>query len=595
MADIRWHRLAENLSHGYNTTIKYPGKGDENMGFKPLPIGIDNFQEIIEQGYYYVDKTALIKELLEMRGKVNLFTRPRRFGKTLNLSMLQCFFEEGYCDAEQLFQDLYIMKQDKDFSRYMSSYPVISLSLKSLKQPSFELSYIQLKKAIAEEFRRHDQILDSIQLTEAEKRRYRNIRDVQGEESDYLDALKFLSSCLKKVKQKRSIILIDEYDVPLENAYFSGFYDRMTAVIRSLFESALKTNEYLEFAVITGCLRISKESIFTGLNNLKIVSITSPTYSEHFGFTEQEVEDMLEFYGRESCLDTMKTWYDGYLFGKTEVYNPWSVINYVEQVWADPNAFPQPFWSNTSSNSIVRTLVENADIRVKQEIETLIGGESIEKPIHEDITYDDIQPDKSRENIWNFLFFTGYLRKTGERMEENVRYISMTIPNEEVRFIFKNTVLNWFEKKVSKKDLRPFYKSILQGHVEAFETAVSQMLREGISFYDTKEAFYHGFLMGLLNGLEDYYAYSNRESGTGRYDICLKCMDVTKPAVIMELKVAASYGDLEERSSEALKQIFSKQYETELARDGYQEVLCYGIAFYKKNCRIKLSRDKIFP
>ena len=281
--------------------------------------------------------------------------------------------------------------------------------------------------------------------------------------------------------------------------------------------------------------------------------------------------------------------------GKTEVYNPWSVINYVEQVWADPNAFPQPFWSNTSSNSIVRTLVENADIRVKQEIETLIGGESIEKPIHEDITYDDIQPDKSRENIWNFLFFTGYLRKTGERMEENVRYISMTIPNEEVRFIFKNTVLNWFEKKVSKKDLRPFYKSILQGHVEAFETAVSQMLREGISFYDTKEAFYHGFLMGLLNGLEDYYAYSNRESGTGRYDICLKCMDVTKPAVIMELKVAASYGDLEERSSEALKQIFSKQYETELARDGYQEVLCYGIAFYKKNCRIKLSRDKIFP
>lgn len=563
------------------------------MGFKPLPIGVENFQEIIEQGYYYVDKTAMIKELLEMRGKVNLFTRPGRFGKTLNLSMLQCFFEEGYCDARRLFQGLFIMNQDKDFTGYMSCYPVISLSLKSLKQPSFELSYMQLKKTIAEEFRRHDRILDSSCLTEAEKQRYRNICDVQGKEWDYLDALKFLSACLGKVKEKKTIILIDEYDVPLENAYFSGFYDRMTAVIRSLSESALKTNGYLEFAVITGCLRISKESIFTGLNNLKIVSITSPTYSEYFGFTEQEVRDMLKFYGRERCMDTMKTWYDGYLFGKTEVYNPWSVINYVEQVWADPESFPKPFWSNTSSNSIIRALVEHADIRVKQEIELLIQGESIEKSVHEDITYEDIQPEKSRENIWNFLFFTGYLKKTDERMEENVHYISMAIPNEEVRVIFKNTVLSWFEQKISKKDLTPLYKSILEGRCEDFETAVSQMLREGISFYDTKESFYHGFLMGLLNGLEDYYAFSNRESGLGRYDICLKPMEADKPAVLMELKVAAGYGELEERSSQALQQILEKEYERELVWEGYREVLCYGIAFYKKSCRIKLEKHKL--
>lgn len=563
------------------------------MGFRPLPIGIDDFREIIEQGYYYVDKTGLIKELLEMRGKVNLFTRPRRFGKTLNLSMLQCFFEEGYCDAKRLFQGLEIMAQGEVYTRHMSRYPVISLSLKSLKQPGYGLAYIQLKKVIAEEFRRHDQILESEQLTEAEKRRYKNIRDVQGEEADYLDALKFLSACIGKVTGKRSVILIDEYDVPLENAYFSGFYDEMTAVIRSLFESALKTNEYLEFAVITGCLRISKESIFTGLNNLKIVSITNPMYSEHFGFTEAEVEAMLRFYGRENCLDTMKTWYDGYLFGKTEVYNPWSVINYVEQVWADPDAFPQPFWSNTSSNSIVRTLVENADMRVKQEIEALIGGETIEKPVHEDITYDDIQPDKSRENIWNFLFFTGYLKKTGERMAENVRYIEMAIPNEEVRYIFKNTVLNWFEQKVSKKDLTPLYTGIVQGDSGKIEREVSWLLREGISFYDAKEAFYHGFLMGLLNGMDGYYAYSNREAGEGRFDICLKSMDVTKPAVIMELKVAASYAELEKRSCEAVEQILGKQYETDLVRDGYQDVLCYGIAFYKKNCRIKLMRNKV--
>lgn len=563
------------------------------MGFKPLPIGIDSFKEIIEKGYYYVDKTAFIKELLDMKGKVNLFTRPRRFGKTLNLNMLQCFFEDGYCNAGQLFSGLFIMEQGERYLKYMSQYPVISLSLKSLKQPTYGLSYAQLKKAIAEEYRRHDAILQSDELTAAEKARYLKLRDVQGELSDYLDALKFLSSCLNQVYHRNVIILIDEYDVPLENAYFCGFYKDMITVIRSLFESALKTNDSLEFAVITGCLRISKESIFTGLNNLKIISITNPMYSEHFGFTEKEVKEMLNFYERETLFDTVKTWYDGYFFGGTEVYNPWSVINYVEQIWADSHALPQPFWSNTSSNNIVRTLIDRADMRVKQEIEALIEGESIEKTVHEDITYEDIGPKTSRENIWNFLFFTGYLKKTGERMSGNVRYILMSIPNEEVRYIYKNTVLSWFEQKISKKDFTSFYNYIISGQVAGFEHTVSQMLKEGISFYDTKESFYHGFMMGLLNGMDGYYAYSNRESGDGRYDICLKSMDVEKPAVIMELKVALSYGAMEERSKEALKQIKIRHYEADLARDGYKTVLCYGIGFYKKDCKIALAQKRI--
>ena len=449
-------------------------------------------------------------------------------------------------------------------------------------------------KLFAEEYRRHDNILQSDNLTEAEKVRYEKLRDVQGDQTDYLDALKFLSDCLSQVYDRKVIILIDEYDVPLENAYFCGFYNEMISIIRSLFESALKTNDSLEFAVITGCLRISKESIFTGLNNLKIISITNPTYSEHFGFTENEVKEMLCFYGREDFFDTVRKWYDGYYFGGIEVYNPWSVINYVEQIWADKKALPQPFWSNTSSNNIVRTLIDQADIRVKQEIEALIEGESIEKPVHEDITYEDIAPGNSRENIWNFLFFTGYLKKTGERMFGNVRYILMSIPNEEVRYIYKNTVLLWFEQKISKKDFTGFYKSIIHGQADVFEHTVSQMLKEGISFYDTKESFYHGFIMGLLNGMEDYYAYSNRESGNGRYDICLKSMDVDKPVVIMELKVASSYGDMDERSREALKQIKMRHYEADLARDGYKTALCYGIAFYKKNCKIALAQEKIY-
>ncbi len=593
------------------------------MPFKPLPIGVDNFEDLIKKGYYYVDKTLFIKELIDMRGEANLFTRPRRFGKTLNISMIKYFFDVECSDAKQLFEGLAIMRQGEEYTKLMSKYPVISLSFKSMKQSDFELSYMQMKKMIAEEYTRHDHLLKWNGLTESDKQRYTAIRDVQGSDSDYLDSLKFLSACLTKYYGQKTIILIDEYDVPLENSYFGGFYDRMIAVIRSLLESALKTNEYLEFAVITGCLRTEApsslgskiprqvselgfptklestslssqcHSIFTGLNNLKVISITNPIYAEHFGFTEDEVREMLHFYERDDCMDTVKTWYDGYLFGNTEVYNPWSVINYMEQLWFNPKAFPQPYWSNTSSNSIVRTLVEGADIRVKQEIEVLIQGESIEKAIHEDITYDDIGPKAHGENLWNFLYFTGYLKKTAERMDGNVRYISMAIPNEEVKYIYKNTVLSWFDQRIRKRDLSHLYNNIVHGNVAGLEKNITDLLREGISFYDTRESFYHGFLMGLLNGMDDFYAYSNREAGDGRYDICLKSLDVEKPVIIFELKMADSYMAMADKSIQAVQQIEMKHYEEGLIQDGFQKVLCYGIAFYKKNCKISIAEKII--
>ena len=335
------------------------------MSWVPLPVGVDDFEKVIRGDYYYIDKTLFIKELLDMKGEVNLFTRPRRFGKTLNMSMLRYFFEMGTADNSELFRGLKIMEAGEKYLTHMGKYPVISISLKSMKQYSYELSFEMLKKAVEGEFTRHwPEVEKSRKLTDAKLERYLRIRDLEGTEGDYADSLKFLSECLYTCSGRRTVILIDEYDVPLENAYFSGFYDRMAALIRSLFESALKTNDNLEFAVVTGCLRISKESIFTGLNNLKIMSITSRSYAEHFGFTPGEVEQMLKDYGLEDNLETVKQWYDGYQFGETEVYNPWSVINYVDSCCHNKNAFAKPYWSNTSSNSIVKNLVEHADISV---------------------------------------------------------------------------------------------------------------------------------------------------------------------------------------------------------------------------------------
>ena len=554
------------------------------MSWTPLPVGVENFEEIIDKGYYYVDKTLLIRDLIDLRGKVNLFTRPRRFGKTLNMSMLRYFFEKAEEDRRYLFQGTKIMDAGEKYRSEMGEYPVISLSLKSMKQGSYEEAFHCLKEEIADEFKKHLELLGKLE-TEDDRKKYDQLANRRAPGEEYLNSLQFLSQCLYSCYGSKAVILIDEYDVPLENAYFRGFYDRMVDLIRSLFESALKTNDALEFAVVTGCLRISKESIFTGLNNLNVISITDKTYAEHFGFTQEEVDRMLEHYGLMEKREDVKRWYDGYQFGDTEVYNPWSVINYVNSSYRDKDVLFKPYWSNTSSNSIVRTLVEKADISAKQEIEALIDGRTITKPIHEDITYDEM--DSTQENLWNFLFFTGYLKKISEYQNGEDIYVEMAIPNSEVRYIYKNTVRRWFEEKTDKKDLSPLYESILNGDREKMAEILSENLMETISFYDYQESYYHGFLAGMLKNIGNYIVLSNRESGNGRPDLLLKYPSVRGKAVILEIKVAKTYRELEQKCGEALEQIEVQRYEEPLRQEGYSDILKYGVAFYRKECVVK--------
>ena len=556
------------------------------MGWIPLPVGVENFEDLIQTGYYFVDKTLFIRELIDMKGKVNLFTRPRRFGKTLNMSMLRYFFEMGKADNAELFQGMKIMDAGEEYLAHMGKYPVISISLKSMKQLTYDDAFYCLQEELAREFKRHDELLPRL-LYEEDREKYLRFIGRKAETKEYLDSLKFLSECLFQCYGRKAIILIDEYDVPLENAYFSGFYDKMVSVIRALFESALKTNDNLEFAVITGCLRISKESIFTGLNNLKIMSITSRTYAEHFGFTPEEVEQILRDYGLEDNLKIVKQWYDGYRFGESEVYNPWSVINYVDSCYHDKKAFAKPYWSNTSSNSIVKNLIEQADISVKQEIERLIEGGTIEKPIHEDITYDDMN--STQDNLWNFLFFTGYLKKISERQEGETIYMEMAIPNSEVRYVYKNAVLRWFEERTEKKELKPLYESLLNGKADELAEILSENLMETISFYDYQESYYHGFLAGMLKNIGNYIVQSNRESGNGRPDILVRYPSVRGKAVIIEIKVSKTYQGLEEKCDEALNQIEEQKYEEALRQEGYRDILKYGVAFYRKECMVKLA------
>lgn len=562
------------------------------MNYKPLPIGVDDFEDLRTNDYFYVDKSLFIKELIDYKGKVNLFTRPRRFGKTLNMSMLQMFFENTSCavkneNRRQLFSGLNIMNTGDRYLSQMTGYPVISLSLKSGKQPTYELAYASIKDEIIEEYNRHNYIVESNVLLENEKIRFKNIQNGVAEPIQYAKALDFLSKCLEKYHNEKVIVLIDEYDVPLENAYFSGFYDEMMGFIRSLFESALKTNPCLAFAVVTGCLRISQESIFTGLNNLEVISVINDFYSEHFGFTQEEVEGMLEFYGRPEAFLTMKEWYDGYLFGKTEVYNPWSTINYMKVLWRDRHAFPEPFWSNTSSNNIVKGLVETADLSVRGEIEDLIKGGSIEKVIHEEITYADVY--EAEDNLWNFLFFTGYLKQSGRRMEGDRQYVIMTIPNTEVRYIYKNVILNWFDKSIKQKDLTPLFIAIEQEDTNKISKELSISLQETISFYDYAENYYHGFLTGILKNMRTYHVISNRESGLGRPDIIIQAPSVQGKAIIIEIKVAKIYNEMEEKCEEAIQQITEKNYESFVRDEGYQDIIKYGICFYKKECLVKVA------
>ena len=561
---------------------------------KILPVGYEDIREIIDKDLYYVDKTLMIKELLDRGGKVSLFTRPRRFGKTLNLSMLRRFFEKELdengkaADNAYVFENLRISSCGERYLRHQQKYPVISLTMKSAKQPDFEMAYASLIDEIAKEYRRHSYVLNTDRLLASEKKRFEAVMNREADRIDYAKSLEFLSYCLSLYAGKNTIILIDEYDVPLENAYFEGFYKEMTDFVRSLFESALKTNPHLEFAVITGCLRISRESIFTGLNNLDIFSVLSPDFSDSFGFTEQEVKTILQDYGTDQKFAEVKEWYDGYSFGDHEIYNPWSIINYVKAADRKISAFPKPYWSNTSSNSIIREMVEAADPETRQEIEALMAGQTIEKPIHEDITYADIE--ESGDNLWNFLFFTGYLKKTEEHIEDGLPYFRLAIPNMEIRSIYRNTILKWFEKKISRTDISPLISALENGRCDAASEFLTEQLLETISFYDYSESYYHGFLAGMLKMSDKYSVYSNRESGTGRPDLILKTRTLRNgKAMILELKVAKSYEEMEVCCRKAAEQIEERQYEVSLVEEGYKNIRKYGVCFYRKECLITES------
>ena len=558
---------------------------------QPIAIGVEKYKEIIDKNAYYIDKTWMIKELIDQASSVNLFTRPRRFGKTLTLSMIRTFFEdERTYDGEKINNGNYfagkkVMTAGEKYVAEMGNYPVIKLSLKSAKQPDFQTAYHCLRDEIAREYSRHRYILKSDKLIDADKEQYNRMMNRLGTSEEYVTALWFLSQCLSEFHQKNVIILIDEYDVPLENAYLRGFYEQMVDFIRSLFESALKTNDALKFAIVTGCLRISKESIFTGLNNFEINSILSNNYAEYFGFIGLEVEEMLKNYGLEEKIMEVRQWYDGYLFGNTEVYNPWSIINYVNSMVNGGIEFPQPYWSNTSSNSIIRELVESADGKVKEEIEQLIDGGTIEKPVHEEITYEDIH--KSKDNLWNFLFFTGYLKVESKRFENRTTFLTMSIPNDEVLTIYENTIREWFDCQVKSMDIKAFYQVILSGDAEQAEIFLSNLLERSISYYDKKEDFYHGIMLGLFSSISGYEIQSNREYGNGRPDLVLRPYNPKKPVVIFEFKYRKKFNEMEDGCKDAFDQIEEKKYAQPFLNQGYQKMIKYGICFCEKTCMVK--------
>ena len=560
---------------------------------KKISIGVEDFKEIIEKDGYFVDKTLMIKELIESNAKVTLFTRPRRFGKTLNQFMIRRFFEDERTrsgeriDNGYLFDGLAIADCGKEILKHQQQYPVIFMSLKSAKQDTYALAYMELKKRLSAEYKRHKYVLMGDTLTADEKERFEAVSRVADDDSLYTDALGFLSECLARYHGHNTFILIDEYDVPLENAYLHGFYDNMIGFIRSLFESALKTNPYLEKGIITGCLRISKESVFTGLNNLEIDSVLHTRYADSFGFTEAEVEVMLAYYGLQQELAEVKEWYDGYLFANTEIYNPWSILKYVNDRKDHVTAFALPYWSNTSSNSIVREMIGEADVETRRELETLINGGTIEKRVHEDITYGDIH--QSQENLWNFLFFTGYLKKVSERQDAagEKLYLTMKIPNTEVKIIYQDSISYWFDQRMKQTDRSPLLHALETGDCAAAEDFISAQLMQTISYFDYAESFYHGFMAGLLTNVGPYCVLSNRESGNGRPDIVMTESKFRGRAMILELKISDTIQGMEKKCEEALTQMKEQKYESSLEDDGYQPILKYAICFFKKGCMVK--------
>lgn len=557
---------------------------------KKLPIGIENFEEIRTKGFYYVDKTGFIKELLENWGKVTLFTRPRRFGKSLNMSMLKSFFElDG---RKEIFEGLEISKEVSLCEKYMGKFPVISVSLKGINADSYEIAREMAISAVNLEAMRFQYLLDSECLTIFEREAFTKLLRSEMNEATLYSSLKVLSRLLEKHHNSKVILLIDEYDVPLAKAFEHGYYDQMITLVRNMFEQALKTNDSLEFAVLTGCMRISKESIFTGLNNLKVLSVADVRFDEYFGFTDAEVKELLEYYNLSDRYDVVKEWYDGYQFGNVEVYCPWDVVNYCDELRADGGAEPQNYWSNTSSNDAVKKFIQEADVgTTKREIEQLLAGEVIRKEIRQELTYKDMY--RSIDNIWSVLFTTGYLTQRG-KPERKQFYLA--IPNMEIREIFTEQIMDLFKENISKNGeaVNAFCDALKKGDAENVEKGFMDYLRKTISIRDTfvknqmKENFYHGILLGLLGYQDAWGISSNKESGDGYSDILVEIFD-EETGIVIEMKYAQD-GNLEAGCREALEQIKKNRYEEILYEEGIEHILKYGIAYYKKRCKVLLER-----
>ncbi len=564
---------------------------------KRLPVGIENFEEFSSENFYYVDKTLFVKDLLQNWGKVNLFTRPRRFGKSLNMSMLKCFFEIG--SDPELFAGLKIMQEKELCEKYMGKFPVISISLKSVDGRNFESASVALRTVIGDEARRFGFLRTSAKLSENDKEAYEQLTGVGSAQSGVYTmtesiaaaSLKTLSQLLVQHYGQKVILLIDEYDVPLDKAFQGGYYDEMLSLIRSLLDNALKTNDSLYFAVLTGCLRISRESIFTGLNNPKVHTISDVRYDEYFGFTNADVDELLAFYGLSSYKDVIRDWYDGYHFGDTQVYCPWDVINYCDELLAAPATPPKNYWANTSGNDLIRRLLKKANLTTKNEVEELLNGGQIIKRIKQELTYREI--DDSFENVWSVLYATGYL--TGKHVEqEDADIFRLWIPNGEIRKLFYELVEDWF-REVTRSDtarISRFCAAFPAGDADVIQEMLGDYLWESISVRDTavrrnmKENFYHGMLLGLLQNQDNWLVKSNAETGEGYSDISIRMPDRT--GIVIELKYADD-GNLEAACGEALKQIEEKKYAEGLKRHGMKKIIKYGIAFYEKDCMVVMA------
>lgn len=567
---------------------------------RKLPVGIEKFEEIRREGFYYVDKTTMIRDLLRKWGKVNLFTRPRRFGKSLNMSMLKAFFEIG-CD-KTLFDGLAISGEQDLCEKYMGKFPVISVSLKGVNGADYETARALLCSVIGNEAARFRFLLETDRISELEKELYRQLLvtdpNRQGmyamPDAVLMGSLKTLSMLLKEYYKTEVIILIDEYDVPLAKASERGYYESMALLIRNLFEQALKTNDSLYFAVMTGCLRIAKESIFTGLNNLKLLSVTNVRFDEYFGFTDEEVRELLRYYGREDRYEAMREWYDGYRFGNVEVYCPWDVISYCDDLTDDPEAEPRDYWSNTSSNDVIRHFIEKVDHGLtRSEIEALVSGEILTKEIHEDLTYNRLYD--SVDHIWSVLFATGYLTQRGKA--EGKRY-RLAIPNREIRNIFTEQIMTMFKEAVAKdgERLDAFCAALQKGDAREAERLFTAYLGKTISIRDTsvrkasKENFYHGILLGILGFKSGWYVRSNEESGEGWSDILVR-LENEDTGMIIEIKYAEE-GRYAAACEQALRQIEEKDYTAKLKEEGCSLILKYAVACFRKKCRIVCEREE---